>query len=273
MSPHEEPRAAAAQLATATATTATRPADDATTGTASGGMLLDEGALEGGNQAASQQPTRNGTDKRSPTPPPPPPPPGPRASRLQAVFDSSLDHTLDKISWGNFSACYPTAASRAPGALRTIHKAMAARLRELCAAEFTQVMLSRDAVPKLNELEALIAEAEARRQVEAATGQTVARPPCPPHTLLPETVVAAHLASQRRAQRALLEARLQAMQAANAARFTQLTTQQDEAEQLVAAVERALADADGAAALLDSDKLAVELARESRLAEVEMSQI
>ncbi|ERT01856.1 kinetochore protein NNF1 [Sporothrix schenckii 1099-18] len=245
-----------------------------------------------GDGIASQtQPDTQGQNAQSQTQTQPPPPPGPRASRLQALFASSLDHTLAKISWDNFAACYPTAAAKSPQALRTVHRAMVDRLGELCAAEFAVVMRNRDVVRRLNELETLSVDAQKRRLAATATatasgdrGTGTGSPPPPPHTLPAETVLAAHLTPQRTAQRKLLEERLAAVQAANTARFARLTAQQAEAAQLVAALERALADAEGAAALLDGtsengrgdgvdNTLVAELARETRAAEVEMSGI
>ncbi|CAK7205925.1 hypothetical protein SEUCBS139899_008705 [Sporothrix eucalyptigena] len=231
-------------------------------------------------------PTQSQSQPQQQQSPPPPPLPGPRATRLQTLFASSLDHTLAKVNWDNFAACYPTAAARAPQALRTVHKAMIDRLGELCTAEFAVVMRNRDVVRRLNELETLSVDAQKRRLAATQTeGQTT--PPVAPHTLPAETVMAAHLAPQRKAQQQVLEERLAAVQSANAARFAQLTAQQAEAGQLVAALERALADAEGAAALLDEaatgnssggadggdSTLVSELARETRAAEVEISEI
>ncbi len=232
--------------------------------------------------------TASAEDGRSEKEPPPPPPPGPRAARLQDLFASSLHHTLAKVSWDNFAACYPTAARRNPAALQAVHRAMLDRLRELCAAEFAAVMRSRDVVRRLNELEELV-EGAARRRGEHATesGQSgQSGLPAPPHTLPAPTMVAAHLARLRPAQTADLEARLRAVQTANAARFARLAAQQAEAAQLVAALERALADAEGAARLLEegpgthggsggggNGSLVAELAREARAAEVEMAGI
>jgi kinetochore protein NNF1 len=58
--------------------------------------------------------------------------PGPRATRLQELFASSLTHTLAKISWENFASCYPTIAANAPGTLKAVQRQMVDRLEELC---------------------------------------------------------------------------------------------------------------------------------------------
>ena len=89
--------------------------------------------------------------------------PGPRAARLQDLYASSLKHTLARISWDNFAACYPTIAAQTPGKLRAIRAQMVARVEELCKAEFDKVLEERSVVAKLNELESLVSEAGARR--------------------------------------------------------------------------------------------------------------
>ena len=288
-------------MATTDATAASSDVDMTTTATTQAAPRADRAAT-GGDEAMSDSPASDQISpgdasqlqpqSEKPAPPPPPPPPaGPRARRLQELFRSSLQHTLAKISWDNFAACYPTAAARNPVTLQAVHRAMVERLRELCASEFAVVLRNRDVVRRLNELEVLAADARKRRE-EASSSAGAATPPVrPPHTLPPDTVLAAHLKPQRRAQRQVLEERLAAVQAENAARFAQLAVQQAEAEQLVAALERALGDAAGAAALLDGndgndgteegDKgtsrgasanvpLLTELARETRVAEAEM---
>jgi len=58
--------------------------------------------------------------------------PGPRAARFQATLDSALSHTLGKVSWDNFAACYPTMAAKAPAVLRAVQSQMVERLRALC---------------------------------------------------------------------------------------------------------------------------------------------
>ncbi len=52
----------------------------------------------------------------------------PRVSKK--VFSSSLKHTLDKINWANFGACYPTIATHAPGTLQAVQQQMVRLLGE-----------------------------------------------------------------------------------------------------------------------------------------------
>lgn len=92
-----------------------------------------------------------------------------------------------------------------------------------------------------------------------------------PHTLPPQTVLAAHLHPHLAAQRSQLNARLQNTQAANARLWAEVAAQRAEAEALLAAAERAVADMDGASDLLA--EVAEELAAETRAAEAQVRSV
>ncbi|RYO83300.1 hypothetical protein DL766_007864 [Monosporascus sp. MC13-8B] len=195
--------------------------------------------------------------------------PGPRASRFQAVLDSSLSHTLAKISWDNFAACYPTIAAQAPGTLRAVQRQMVDRLGVLCKKEFASILQARNVVARLNELETLVSEAEQRRDEAGLASQE--QPPVPPHVLPADVVLAAHLAPHLAQQRSQLNARLQTTQAHNARLFADVRRQRAEAESLLALLARLLDDVDGAVAALDP--VAQDLAAETRDVEVEMASL
>jgi kinetochore protein NNF1 len=90
-----------------------------------------------------------------------------------------------------------------------------------------------------------------------------------PHLLPPDAILAAHLAPHLTAHQSQLNAKLQTVQAHNAALFGEIGAQRAELEALLAGVETLLADVDGANGLLDD--LADDLAKEARGAEVEMA--
>lgn len=81
---------------------------------------------------------RSDNDDAQPPPSPPLPPkhvpatPGPRATGLREVYRRALSHTLEKVSWDNVAACYPTVAARAPATLRAVQGQMVELLREKC---------------------------------------------------------------------------------------------------------------------------------------------
>ncbi|KAK0753334.1 Nnf1-domain-containing protein [Schizothecium vesticola] len=192
-------------------------------------------------------------DQELESPPLPPVPvpavvvPGPRAARLQQLFASTLHHTLDKVvRGGNFGACFPTVAARAPGTLEFVQRQMVDRLRGLCEKEFDNILQSRNVIPKLNELETLLLDAQARKE-SSGDGDD---PPIPPHTLPAPTILAAHLAPHLTHHHAQLTAKLGATQADNAALFADIQAQRREIEALLAGVERTLADMDAASGLL-----------------------
>lgn len=238
--------------------------------------------------------------------------PGPRAQRFQEMFDLALSRTLTRISPDNFASCYPTIAAQAPHVLRQVQRAMVDRFAELCAQGFADALARYGAVAKLNELEGLVSDAERRRRAAARRPAAAAaadrkgkgkgkgkvkeragegemdvddddgdddderesgrQPPTPPHMLPAEAILAAHLAPHLAGQQGQMNARLQNTQAANVTLWDEIQKQRAEVEELLGALERALADVDGAAALMDGVP-AEELARESRAVEAEMADV
>ncbi|KAI0023162.1 Nnf1-domain-containing protein [Xylariomycetidae sp. FL0641] len=222
-------------------------------------------------QQQQQQPSSDEPqDEQQPASPPLPArhtaqTPGPRASKFQAILAKTLKHTLDKIDWDNFAACYPTVAAKAPGTLRAVQKQMVDRLGALCQKEFESIMQARSVVAKLNELESLVSEAERRRD-EAGEGGV---PPIPPHMLPADAVLAAHLAPHLTSQQSQLNAKLQTTQAHNAKLFDEIRRQRAEIESLVGLLEKAFEDVDGANQMMDD--VVDDMAKETRTVEVEMA--
>lgn len=92
-------------------------------------------------QMAEQQTEPEAEQADAPQSPPLPTPhkpvaPGPRAARLQLLFDQSLAHMLGKISWENLEGCYPTIAAGAPQMLKGVRKTMVERLEGMCKVGF-----------------------------------------------------------------------------------------------------------------------------------------
>ncbi|KAI1106919.1 Nnf1-domain-containing protein [Jackrogersella minutella] len=193
--------------------------------------------------------------------------PGPRASRFQQVLDSSLSHTLGKISWDNFAACYPVVAERSPAVLRAVQKQMVDRLGALCQKEFESVLQSRNVVAKLNELESLVSEAERRRDDAGVVGVEAS---IPPHMLPADQILAAHLAPHLAQQQSQLNAKLQTVQAHNAKLFNDIQTQRAEMQSLMALLQKVFEDIDAANGQIDG--VADDLAKETRMVEAEMTE-
>lgn len=178
---------------------------------------------------------------------------------------------------------------------------MVDRLAQLCAAEFGKILERYTVVPRLNELESLVSDAELRRRSSisaTAAGQRRTASsikgkgkdggsgsgngngrgneeaegtakPLPPHLLPAETILAAHLAPHLASQQSQMNARLQNTQAANAVLWEEIQAQRNEVEQLLASLEASLADIHAAAGLMD-DLPAEQLAAESQAVEMEI---
>ncbi|KAI1828412.1 Nnf1-domain-containing protein [Xylaria intraflava] len=192
--------------------------------------------------------------------------PGPRASRFQMTLGSALSHTLAKISWDNFAACYPHIATHAPATLRAVQSQMVDRLRSLCQKEFDSIQQSRNVVAKLNELESLVSEAARRRKEAGEDGEA----PLPPHMLPPDEVLDAHMAPHLIQQQSQLNAKLQTTQSHNAMLFEDIKRQRAEIESLVSLLEKVLEDVDNTNHMMD-DVVDV-VARETRTIEIEMAE-
>ncbi|CEI38734.1 hypothetical protein FVEN_g4719 [Fusarium venenatum] len=166
--------------------------------------------------------------------------PGPRAARLQELYARSLKKTLGKASWQNVAGCYPTIAKRAEGVLRQVQGQMVDKLGEKCEKEFENIMVSRQVIPKLNDLESLISDAS-RRRAESTT-----EPSTPPHMLPPPTILAAHLTPTLTAHQSQLNARLQTTQSQNALLYDEVQRQREEIRALLDSLEAVVADIQGA---------------------------
>ena len=107
------------------------------------------------------------TQDRSPSPAPPPPAsltPGPRATALSNIFMSALTHTIHTCSYANFAACFPTPARHAENTLQIVWKQIIGGIEEKSKREFEEIMVEKEVVYGLNELERLVGTAKARRE-------------------------------------------------------------------------------------------------------------
>ena len=106
------------------------------------------------------------TQERSPSPAPAPPQtltPGPRAAALNNVFASALTHVVHTCSYANFSACFPTSAKYADNVLQVVWKQIVGGIEDKSKREFEEILVEKDVVNSLNELERLVGTAKARR--------------------------------------------------------------------------------------------------------------
>ncbi|KND95062.1 Kinetochore-associated protein NNF1 [Tolypocladium ophioglossoides CBS 100239] len=253
---------------------ATESRGDAPTSTVDAQPRPAAAASPSAEQPPPQQQTRqdddddDDDDDDAPASPPLPPrhtpvTPGPRAARLQQLYGEALHHALGKVAaWDHFAGCFPTVAARAEGVLRQVQAQMVEKLGEKCEKEFENILVARQVVPKLNELEGLIADAADRRAASADD----APEPTPPHLLPPSRLLAAHLAPALAPHRSLLNARLQTTQAQNALLVDAVRAQREDIAALLDRLETAVDDVRGANRALG--RVAADLAEEARGAAV-----
>ncbi|PWY86351.1 MIND kinetochore complex component Nnf1 [Aspergillus sclerotioniger CBS 115572] len=192
-------------------------------------------------------PEDSNTNRRpaSPSPPPPAPvalTPGPRAAKLQEIFDKALVRTLRANSYANFSGCFPTPAKHVPASLESVWRQLNAKLEESAKAEFEDILSERDAVRQLNELDRLVGEARYRKE-RGEGEESVA-----PHTLSPEELYRAHLLPCLMETQSDLDAKIESVQTENVELAGKVQAQRLEIESLLSGLEAVVADLEGAAA-------------------------
>lgn len=188
--------------------------------------------------------------------------PGPRAQRLQQVFDQALARTLRANSYANFSGCFPTPGRHVPASLESVWRQLNAKLEESARAEFEDIVREREAVELLNELDRLVGEARGRREDKGdADGEEIAYvllywPGCVlllmnclprPHTLPPDELFKAHLTPHLREMQSVLGSRVEDAHAQNADLAQTVHGQRAEIQSLLQGLEAVVADLDGAA--------------------------
>ncbi|KAL3459849.1 Nnf1-domain-containing protein [Aspergillus heterothallicus] len=201
-------------------------------------------------------------DAASPSPPPQPPipqTPGPRVTRLQDIYAQALARTLRANSYANFAACFPTPAKHVPASLESVWRQLNAKLEESAKAEFEDILIEKDAIRQLNELDRLVGEARARKEAEDARSNVpegdamegVEREQegrVPPHTLPPGELFRAHLTPQLEKTKAVLDEKIKTIEAQNMELAGKVQAQRAEIERLLASLETVVADVEGAAA-------------------------
>ena len=121
------------------------------------------------NNTIPQTNQNQNTPSHSPSPLPPRPisqTPGPRATRLQQIFDQALLRTIRSNSYSNFSSCFPTPARHVPSSLESVWRQLNAKLEESAKAEFSDILVERGVVEGLNELDRLVGEGRVRKDYQ-----------------------------------------------------------------------------------------------------------
>ncbi|KAL1977107.1 hypothetical protein VTN31DRAFT_3389 [Thermomyces dupontii] len=183
--------------------------------------------------------------------------PGPRASRLQDVYEKALLATLKANSYDNFAACFPTPARHVPASLASVHRQLNAKLEESAKSEFAEILRERDVVRKLNDLDRLVGEARMRKQKAEEEGNGEGDPP--PHTLGADELYRAHLKPHLQNAQASLNAELNEVQAENARLTEKILEQRKEIDSLLSSLETVMGDLETAA------KASTEFTRNNKL--------
>ncbi|KAI1004772.1 hypothetical protein K3495_g3442 [Podosphaera aphanis] len=184
-------------------------------------------------------------DTASPIDAPPAPAtdvPGPRAAAFKTLYNSALQSTLKAISYESFAACFPQITLQAPQALQAMWKGMRDGLEGFAIREFEMILEEREVIPRLNALEAIIAEAQRRKDSDGGSIEYA-----PPHSLPPRELITAHLTPLYTSQQGQLNAKLQTVQSLNASLMADIHAQQKEIAALLELAEKLVHDTASAA--------------------------
>ncbi|TGZ84245.1 Nnf1-domain-containing protein [Ascodesmis nigricans] len=178
-----------------------------------------------------------------------------RAQALEKVFDTAIRTTINKLKYDNFAQCFPITASGAPETLRAVHEQMITAWGNQSRGEFAKIMEERNVIPKLNELDILLEEAQERKASASQGAEAVAA-----STLPPIAVVTAHIAPRMREANEKLTWQLAMMGKQNEGLMDEIEAQEAEMkkllDQLVAAgenMEKVVQEVNGAAKDLEQE--------------------
>lgn len=104
---------------------------------------------------------------RSPSPSPKAPTsqePGPRAQNLNKVFTGALNHTTSTCSYPHFASCFPTPARYNKALLESVWRQVQNMIESRSRREFEEILVEKDVVKGLNELDTIITEARGRKE-------------------------------------------------------------------------------------------------------------
>ncbi|KAL8871610.1 MAG: hypothetical protein Q9174_002600, partial [Haloplaca sp. 1 TL-2023] len=142
--------------------------------------------------------------------------------------------------------CFPTPSKYAPQTLTSIWQQITSKVEASAKKEFEEIMIERDVVAGLNELERLVAEAKNRKAAGVEAKE-------PPHTLPPERLYLAHLAPYLKQTETELGAELQRLQSDNEELVEAIQGQKEETELLIGGLEAFIADLERANDLMNDE--------------------
>ncbi|KAL8634442.1 MAG: hypothetical protein Q9228_007963, partial [Teloschistes exilis] len=119
--------------------------------------------------------------------------------------------------------------------LTSIWQQIRTKVEASAKKEFEEILVERDVVAGLNELERLVGEAKSRKERGVEIKE-------PPHTLPPERLYLAHLAPYLQRTELELEGELKRLQSENEELVDSIQAQREETEQLVSTLESFIAD-------------------------------
>lgn len=208
----------------------------------------------------TENPTPMTAPSRSPSPagpPPTPSTPGPRASALHKLYNDAIQHILKTCSYTNFAACFPTPATCVPGSVKLLHEQFTQKLGESMRKEFEEILLERNVVASLNELDRLIEDARRRRERDRERmgqgGEVLV--PVPAHTLPARQLYISHLAPTLAEWERSMRERQEELGKENEEIMERVTQQRRDIQRLIGGLESVVEDLNGSVRALQPEQM------------------
>ncbi|KAM3415607.1 Kinetochore-associated protein NNF1 [Cercospora zeina] len=193
---------------------------------------------------------------RSPSPvgpPPTPSAPGPRATALQKLYNDAINHVLKTCSSTNFAACFPTPAREVPEAVKYLHEQFTQKFGESMRREFESILMRRNVVPSLNELDRLVEDARKRKAQAVERGESTA--PVPAHTLPARQLYISHLAPTLGEWDRTMRERQEMLGRENQEIMDRVQQQRQDIKRLLDGLENVVNDLNGSVAALQPEEM------------------
>ena len=134
--------------------------------------------------------------------------------------------------------------------MRALHEQFTQKLAEYMRREFENILLDRNVVPSLNELDRLIEDAK-RRKARGGEGEA----PVPPHTLPARTLYVSHLAPSLKTYEVEIKQRQEELAGENQELIARVLQQRRDIQKLMEGLEGVVEDLNGSVQALVPEEM------------------
>lgn len=140
--------------------------------------------------------------------------------------------------------------------MKQLHEQFTSKLAEYMRREFENILLDRNVVPSLNELDRLIEDAKRRKaRAEKEAGENGGQVPVPPHTLPARQLYVSHLAPSLKQYDTDIKKRQEHLAEENQELIARVMQQRRDIQKLMAGLESVVEDLNGSVKALVPEEM------------------